>query len=330
MKCFNCQNEGHSSKDCTEPKKERGPMKCFNCQGEGHSSKDCTEERKERGPMKCFNCQGEGHSSRDCPQPKKEGSDNCFNCKKPGHKSSECTEPRPDGEKPRERYIPVELEETEANLFHKSGVGINFEKQNEIPCKLTGNGSELIKPLVKFEDAKFSDLLMQNVQRSGYTKPTPVQKYAIPIMSQKRDIMACAQTGSGKTAAYLLPIMTNILADGIVSSSFSPVQEPQALILAPTRELAIQIHAEAKKFGYGSMIKCAILYGGADMGSQLRALDRGCNILVATPGRLLGALEMQKISLAKVKYFVLDEADRMIDQGFEPDVRKILTQGKVS
>ncbi len=321
---------------------ERGPMKCFNCQETGHSSKDCQNPKKEREPMKCFNCQETGHGSRDCPNPKKErearfgrdsektGGGECFNCKKSGHRASECTEPRPDGEKPRERYMPADLDESEASLFQKTSVGINFEKQNEIPVKLTGKDSEAIKPMNTFSEAKFSDLLMENVNKSGYTKPTPVQRYAIPVMMQKRDIMACAQTGSGKTAAYLLPIMTNILHDGIESSAFSVVQEPQALILSPTRELALQILKEAKKFSYGSIIKSGILYGGVDFGHQIRQLNQGCNILIATPGRLLDALEKQKISLAKVKYFVLDEADRMIDQGFEPVVREILTKGQVS
>jgi probable ATP-dependent RNA helicase DDX4 len=171
--------------------------------------------------------------------------------------------------------------------------------------------------------------LLSNVKKSNYTIPTPVQKYAIPTILKKRDLMACAQTGSGKTAAYVLPIMTNILADGIQSSAFSSIQEPQALILSPTRELASQIFSECKKFSYGSIIKSAILYGGVDTGFQLANLAKGCNILVATPGRLLDILEKQKISLAKVKYFVLDEADRMLDMGFEKTVREILTKGTI-
>lgn len=125
--------------------------------------------------------------------------------------------------------------------------------------------------------------------------------------------MACAQTGSGKTAAYVLPIMTNILKDGILSSELSGgVQKPQALILSPTRELALQIFNECKKFSFKSILKSGILYGGVDTGYQLRNLDRGCNILVATPGRLLDVIEKGKISLEMVKYFVLDEADRML------------------
>ena len=229
----------------------------------------------------------------------------------------------------RERYIPTEVEDTEENLFHTINAGVNFQKQSEIAVSVTGTGSEEIKPLTKFEDAKLSDLLLSNVQKSNYKTPTPVQKYGIPIILQNRDLMACAQTGSGKTAAFVLPIMTNILRDGIQSSAFSSVQEPQALILSPTRELAMQIFQECKKFSFGSIIKSGILYGGVDTGFQLSNLSKGCNILVATPGRLLDVLEKQKISLAKVKYFVLDEADRMLDMGFEKTVRDILEKGTI-
>lgn len=130
--------------------------------------------------------------------------------------------------------------------------------------------------------------MLENVRKCQYETPTPVQKYSIPIILQKRDLMACAQTGSGKTAAYVLPIMTNILQDGIQSSSLSEIQSPQALILSPTRELALQIFNECKKFSHGSIIKSAILYGGVVTKHQVDIMNKGCNILVATPGRLLG------------------------------------------
>ena len=194
---------------------------------------------------------------------------------------------------------------------------------------MSGKDWEEVVPLKTFSEAKLSDLVSENVRKINYVIPTPVQKYAIPIILKKRDLMACAQTGSGKTAAYLLPIMTNILHDGIESSSFMPIQTPQALVLAPTRELAMQIHEECRKFSNGSMIKSAILYGGVDFGWQISKLTQGCNIIVATPGRLLDALEKNKISLEKVKYFVLDEADRMLDAGFEKDIRSIIEKGKV-
>jgi probable ATP-dependent RNA helicase DDX4 len=245
--------------------------------------------------------------SRDCPKADEEGA---------------------DGEK-RERYIPAEEDDSETGLFKNFQTGINFAKQNEIACSLSGRGGDDIKPIEKFSQTTLSDLMKKNIERSGYTVPTPVQKYSLPVILAKRDLMACAQTGSGKTAAYALPIMTNILHDGIESSALMEVQCPQALILAPTRELANQIYMECKKFSFESMIKSGILYGGVDTNHQLRQLSRGCNILVATPGRLLGILEQGKISLEKVKYFVLDEADRMLDMGFEKDVRSILAKGSI-
>lgn len=241
--------------------------------------------------------------------------------------------PREGGEgdeEKRERYIPEEVEDTEANLFHNFETGVNFSKQSQVEVDMSGTGHDTIKPLANFAEAKLSDLLMENVTRSGYTTPTPVQKYAIPAILQRRDLMACAQTGSGKTAAFVLPIMTNILNDGIESSEFSQVQTPQALILSPTRELAIQIFKECRKFSFKSMIKSGILYGGVDTRHQLQNLDKGCNILVATPGRLMDCIEKGKISLEKVKYFVLDEADRMLSMGFEENVRTILEKGTIA
>lgn len=229
-----------------------------------------------------------------------------------------------DKEVKKENYIPPALNEDEDFLFKSISAGVNFAKQDEMPAKLTGEGSEEIAPLKTFADANFSDLLMQNVTKSGYTVPTPVQKYGIPVVLKGRDLMACAQTGSGKTAAYVLPIMTRILQDGIVSSGLMAVQTPQALILSPTRELAIQIFKECRKFSYHSMIKTQILYGGTNTAFQISEISRGTNILVATPGRLIDVLNKGKISLEKVKYFVLDEADRMLDLGFGPNVREIL------
>jgi probable ATP-dependent RNA helicase DDX4 len=229
----------------------------------------------------------------------------------------------------REHYIPKEEEDSEENLFTTITVGINFQKQNAIPVSVTGKDSENIKPIESFQEAKLTELLLENVRKSKYEVPTPVQKYAMPIISARRDLMACAQTGSGKTAAFVLPIMTNILNDGLESSALIAVQQPQALILSPTRELALQIFHECRKFSYGSIIKSAILYGGVDTGYQIRRLREGCNILVATPGRLLDFLQRGVVSLEKVKYFVLDEADRMLDMGFELAVREILTKGQV-
>lgn len=176
--------------------------------------------------------------------------------------------------------------------------------------RISGEEYTSIIPLQKFSDAKLSDLLFENIVRSKYEIPTPVQKYAIPTILKRRDLMACAQTGSGKTAAYVVPILKNILDDGIQSSQLSTIQTPQALILAPTRELARQILAECRKFSFKSIIRSNILYGGTVTGYQVKELEKGTNILVATPGRLLDILNKNLLSFEKLKYIVLDEADR--------------------
>ena len=146
-----------------------------------------------------------------------------------------------------------------------------------------------------------------------------------------RDLMACAQTGSGKTGGFLFPILSQAYQSG--PSGAAPPQSgfarqrkayPTTLILAPTRELTSQIYDEARKFSYRSWVRPCVVYGGADIGSQLRQIERGCDLLVATPGRLVDLIERGRISLANIKYLVLDEADRMLDMGFEPQIRRIV------
>eukprot|EP00096_Caligus_rogercresseyi_P012779 TRINITY_DN5464_c0_g1_i1.p1 TRINITY_DN5464_c0_g1~~TRINITY_DN5464_c0_g1_i1.p1 ORF type:complete len:437 (+),score=138.67 TRINITY_DN5464_c0_g1_i1:101-1312(+) len=169
---------------------------------------------------------------------------------------------------------------------------------------------------------------MENVSRSGYKKPTPIQKAGIPLILGGRDIVACSQTGSGKTAAFLLPIIHFILEEGEISSQNS-VQKPSCLIVAPTRELAIQIKDQARKFAKDSMIKSAVLYGGTSVGYQISQITRGVDILIATPGRLLDIVSRGIVSLEKVKFFVLDEADRMLDMGFLPEVKRMIAEGNM-
>lgn len=138
------------------------------------------------------------------------------------------------------------------------------------------------------------------LQRCKYSKPTPVQRYSIPIGRAGRDLMACAQTGSGKTAAFCFPIIANILTNGL-----EPIREgrkafPLALVLSPTRELSTQIFTECRKFAYETGVQPVVAYGGAPIGEQLRNLERGCDILVATPGRLGDLLERHRVSLSAV------------------------------
>ena len=183
-----------------------------------------------------------------------------------------------------------------------------------------------------FDDINLTEIVKTNVGLANYTQPTPVQKNSIPVILANRDLMSCAQTGSGKTAAFLVPILSKLLEEGPQGSGQGSgyggrrKQTPLALVLAPTRELATQIYDEARKFAYRSRVRPAVVYGGANVGDQMRELDRGCHLLVATPGRLVDFLDRGKISLEFCNHLCLDEADRMLDMGFEPQIRRIVEQ----
>jgi len=183
-----------------------------------------------------------------------------------------------------------------------------------------------------FTDADLGDELMDNIFKAGYSRPMPVQKAAIPIVLNRRDLMACAQTGSGKTAAFLLPIISLMMFDGEPEEpeesarGLHPKAYPQAVVLAPTRELASQIHEEARKFSAHTPVRPVVVYGGADIRKQMDELGYGCDILVATPGRLVDLIERVRVDLTQVHYLVLDEADRMLDMGFEPQIRRIVDE----
>ncbi|KAL6517048.1 DEAD-box ATP-dependent RNA helicase 52B [Orobanche hederae] len=208
----------------------------------------------------------------------------------------------------------------------------NVTAYDDTPVEATG--TDIPPPATSFLDIGFSaKALTENIRRCKYVNPTPIQRYAIPVAISGRDLMACAQTGSGKTAAFCFPIINGIMLDKQQNKAF-PYNSggavgtacPMALILAPTRELACQIHDEAKKFSYQTGVKVVAVYGGAPVFQQLRNLEKGVDILVATPGRLVDMVEREKVSLRKIKYLALDEADRMLDMGFEHQVRKIVQQ----
>ncbi|ORY01241.1 putative DED1-ATP-dependent RNA helicase [Basidiobolus meristosporus CBS 931.73] len=213
----------------------------------------------------------------------------------------------------------------------RQSTGINFDKYNDIPVEASGN--DVPSSIDNFVDSGLDPLIISNIELARYITPTPVQKYSIPIVDAQRDLMACAQTGSGKTGGFLFPILSELFKTGppaIDHGSRNLYRArkafPSALILAPTRELASQIHDEARKFAYRSWVRPCVVYGGADIGSQLRTMDRGCDLLTATPGRLVDLIERGRVSLSKVRYLVLDEADRMLDMGFEPQIRRIVEQ----
>jgi ATP-dependent RNA helicase RhlE len=178
-------------------------------------------------------------------------------------------------------------------------------------------------PEITFADLGLAPELLRAVLDEGYTKPTPIQAQAIPLVISGKDIMGGAQTGTGKTAAFTLPILQRILP--FASSSPSPAKHPvRALILAPTRELAMQVYESVKTYSKHTPIRAMCAFGGVDIRPQIAELKKGVEILVATPGRLLDHVENKSVSFNSVQALVLDEADRMLDMGFVPDVTRIL------
>ena len=208
----------------------------------------------------------------------------------------------------------------EDELFKDHTAGIDFSKYEEVEVTVRPNN---VPGVETFTAMDFHGLLSQNIGRCGYMKPTPVQKYGIPVVLQGKDLMACAQTGSGKTAAYLLPALNFTLKN---SQFATPCRQatPTSLIMAPTRELSIQIYDEGRKFTYRTGLRCVVVYGGASANSQIRELQRGCNIVMATPGRLLEMFQRGMVAFSGIQFLVLDEADRMLDMGFEPQIRQIV------
>ncbi|GGD63200.1 DEAD/DEAH box helicase [Croceicoccus mobilis] len=173
---------------------------------------------------------------------------------------------------------------------------------------------------MKFADLGLSDELLKSVSEAGYDEPTPIQAQAIPSVLMMRDLIGIAQTGTGKTASFVLP-MIDILAHGRRRARM-----PRSLILAPTRELAAQVAENFEKYGKNQDLSMALLIGGVQMGDQVKALDEGVDVLIATPGRLMDLFERGKILLTGCELLVIDEADRMLDMGFIPDIENICTK----
>ncbi|KAK9891984.1 hypothetical protein WA026_017464 [Henosepilachna vigintioctopunctata] len=177
-------------------------------------------------------------------------------------------------------------------------------------------------PIQCFSETNFPDYVMKEVKKQGYEYPTAIQAQGWPTALSGRDMVGIAQTGSGKTLAYILPAIVHINNQPQISRGDGPI----ALILAPTRELAQQIQQVANEFGHSSYVRNTCIFGGAPKGPQARDLERGVEIVIATPGRLIDFLEKGTTNLQRCTYLVLDEADRMLDMGFEPQIRKILGQ----
>lgn len=174
-----------------------------------------------------------------------------------------------------------------------------------------------------FEDLNLIPPILKALQKEGYTQPTPIQAQSIPFILQKKDLLGCAQTGTGKTAAFAIPILQLLHAEQAPDRGTKAIK---ALILTPTRELAIQIEESFTAYGKFTNLRHLVVFGGVSQHPQTAALQRGVDILVATPGRLLDLINQGFVNLQQLKIFVLDEADRMLDMGFVNDVKKILTK----
>src|SRR3984893_8531856 len=169
-----------------------------------------------------------------------------------------------------------------------------------------------------FSELGLSPEVLQAVSDAGYTKPTPIQEQAIPHVKGGRDVLGCAQTGTGKTASFVLPMID------MLTAGRARVRMPRSLILEPTRELATQVAASFELYGKYHRLTMALLIGGESFVDQERKLDRGVDVLIATPGRLLALCGRGKILLSDARSLVIDEADRMLDMGFIPDVERIV------
>nr|XP_009861178.1 DEAD-Box Protein isoform X3 [Ciona intestinalis]BAA36710.1 DEAD-Box Protein [Ciona intestinalis] len=338
--CFKCGEEGHMSRECPQNTgsgfgDSRGGARskgCFKCGEEGHMSRECPQNTgsgfgDSRGGARskgCFKCGEEGHMSRECPQNTGSGDRHSNAYFKGGDHAAQEYHKAGDGDKPRPPlYIPPPPPEDEVEMFASMQRGINFGKYDAIPVEVSGLNAP--KCISTFEMANLQETILVNVQKAGYDRPTPVQKYSIPIINADRDLMACAQTGSGKTAAFLLPVLTKLVESGVKSSEFSEKKTPQAIIIGPTRELVNQIFLEARKFSRSTIIHPVVVYGGTSVGYQIRAVQKGCDVLIATPGRLMDFINRGLIGLENVRFIILDEADRMLDMGFESEIRKLVS-----
>jgi ATP-dependent RNA helicase DDX5/DBP2 len=211
--------------------------------------------------------------------------------------------------------------------FYKEDPAVTNRSQKEVDefrrtHEISIQGRNVPRPVETFDEAGFPAYVMSEVKAQGFARPTAIQSQGWPMALSGRDVVGIAETGSGKTLTYCLPAIVHINAQPLLAPGDGPI----VLVLAPTRELAVQIQQEMTKFGKSSRIRNTCVYGGVPKGGQIRDLSRGVEVCIATPGRLIDMLESGKTNLRRVTYLVLDEADRMLDMGFEPQIRKIIGQ----
>lgn len=211
--------------------------------------------------------------------------------------------------------------------FYKEHPDVTSRSQREVDefrksHEMSVHGKDVPRPVESFDEASFPQYVLSEVKAQGFPRPTAIQSQGWPMALTGRDVVGIAETGSGKTLTYCLPAIVHINAQPLLAPGDGPI----VLVLAPTRELAVQIQTEITKFGKSSRIRNTCVYGGVPKGPQIRDLSRGVEVCIATPGRLIDMLEAGRTNLRRVTYLVLDEADRMLDMGFEPQIRKIIGQ----
>lgn len=230
-----------------------------------------------------------------------------------------------------------------ASTLSSVDTGAAFRETHGITLKNVGDNNSY-EPIMSFENAPFADTLKKVLTKEGFSTPTAVQSQSWPIILAKRDVISVARTGSGKTVGFLLPAYQTLFEQknagtqrgnnkdeigrrGDSRSSYksrNQRQTPKALVLAPTRELAMQIDVEAQKYNRSVAAHSVCLFGGASKGLQIKALRAGAQVIIATPGRCNDLIDMGVLDLSEIEYLVLDEADRMLDMGFEPQIRQIM------
>ena len=282
-----------------------------------------TPERKPRKRERCSICDERGHSSDDCPE------------EQSVQEMYEHQRTKAKLKFEHYKYVPVTVttpgkrcDECKTERT-QDGIG-SYEKGEKDSCPCSKPSPET-KPIKDFKELNLDQQVYTNIvndYRCGFKVPTPIQRYALPIISEGFDVMGCAQTGTGKTAAYMIPVITLVKEKGFRKTrvGWDEPQKPEVLIVAPTRELAQQIHSEALKLALNMRHPCGIkvVYGGARTKFQRDKIRQGCNILIGTPGRIKHFIKDYTISMERTEILVLDEADKMIDDGFRSELELIV------